>query len=252
MKDHVFQTFREVNDRMQFNKTLEALGNYINKNLKHPGDLVPLYKKLDTPSIDKPEDISTLDFADEKLQWQWKEDMRRYLDRMVVLENNLRLLYAVVWGQCSEAMKAKIEGMDDFEAHDTSCDCKWLLTNIRSTMYQFEGKKHLFVAMLEARTKVERCTQKPGQDLTTFFHEFKETIEAFEHYGGLLGIDLGLVNSLIDERHQGHPGEQPEYIKDKPEESFKSLLKYHQQVLDYRVGLEHLSRNRILAIMFLQ
>ena len=252
MNGHVFQTFGEANDRMQFNKTLEALGHYINKSLKHPGDLVRLYKRIERPTIPTPDDITNAEFADERRAWNWKEDMRRHKDRQIVLENNLRLLYAVIWGQCSEPMKAKLEGLPQFEERDIDCDCVWLLQSIRSTMYQFEGKKHLFVAMAEARTKLEKCCQRPGQDLTEYFHEFKQTVDAFEHYGGTLGMDLGLINSLISDEDDDYPGFPPVYDETNPEQSYAQLNAYNQNLSAYRARLEVLSRDKTLAIMFLQ
>lgn len=252
MQGHVFQTFGEANDRMQFNKTVEALGHYINRNLKNPGDLVTLYKRIDDPTIAPPDEISNDQFANEREAWNWKEDMRRFKDCEIILSNNMHLLYAVIWGQCLETMKAKLEGLPGFDTHDLQCDCVWLLKAIRSTMYQFEGKKHLFVAMIEARTKLKNCNQKQGQNLTEFFHEFKETVEAFEHYGGSLGKDQGLINALIDVTDDECPGDPPEYDPHDPEESFLNALEYHTDMTTYRQKLEGTSRNKTLAIMFLQ
>ena len=54
MNGHVFEMFNEGRDKWQFIHTVEALGQYINVHLKFAGDLAPLYKDLEAPSIEKP------------------------------------------------------------------------------------------------------------------------------------------------------------------------------------------------------
>ena len=51
MDGNTFQLFSESHDAHQFTKTLKALAVYINKNLKSAGDMTPLYKSLDEPTV---------------------------------------------------------------------------------------------------------------------------------------------------------------------------------------------------------
>jgi hypothetical protein len=46
MNGHVFQCFNECEDKKQFSKTVEALGEYIAKRLKYPGDMASPHKRL--------------------------------------------------------------------------------------------------------------------------------------------------------------------------------------------------------------
>jgi len=39
MKGHVFQCFNECDDKKQFSKKVEAVGEYITKKLKYLGDM---------------------------------------------------------------------------------------------------------------------------------------------------------------------------------------------------------------------
>jgi hypothetical protein len=42
MNGHVFERFHEGTKQGQFTKTVEALGEYIAKNIKNPGDMMCL------------------------------------------------------------------------------------------------------------------------------------------------------------------------------------------------------------------
>jgi hypothetical protein len=57
MNGHVFQCFNECEDKKHFSKTLEALGEYIAKKLKYPGDMPSLTKDFVRPKIPKPTEL---------------------------------------------------------------------------------------------------------------------------------------------------------------------------------------------------
>jgi hypothetical protein len=57
MNGHVFQCFNECEDKKQFSNTVEALGEYIAKKLKYPGDMASLTKDFVRPKIPKPTEL---------------------------------------------------------------------------------------------------------------------------------------------------------------------------------------------------
>lgn len=114
MNGNVFECYDEQTDRRQFAKTVEALEGYVKKNLKYAEDLVSLFatnSKL--PELEKPPKPGAE--ADEVDLEIWKEDIRDLSKRKRVLRGNLAAIQAVIWGQCSEAMKAKIKSLDGYE-----------------------------------------------------------------------------------------------------------------------------------------
>ena len=57
MNGHVFQCFNEWEDKKHFLKTEEALGEYIAKKLKYPGDMASLTQDFVRPKIPKPTEL---------------------------------------------------------------------------------------------------------------------------------------------------------------------------------------------------
>jgi len=57
MNGHVFQCFNKCEDKKQFLKTVEALGEYIAKKLKYPGNMAPLTKDFVRPQIPNPTEL---------------------------------------------------------------------------------------------------------------------------------------------------------------------------------------------------
>ncbi len=178
-------------------------------NTKNAGDLMPLYTDLQDPVIEKPEPLSVEDAEVLIEQLLWKETVKDFIARRRSLVDNLRAVYSVVWGQCSPTMKAKLMSMDDYESQSRNCACAWLLRQIKAVMYKFEGQRDIFLAMGEARSTLKRCKQQPHETNAIYFDQFKSLVDAFEHYGGTIGGDKGLLDSLMDDNDLDHPGPIP-------------------------------------------
>jgi hypothetical protein len=129
MNGHVFECYEECGDRTQFPKTLEALNEYASKNLKFPEDLRSIFDEvMSTPSIAVQADIP--DTATKREVFLWETSLKSYTRRSEELTSNLTNLYAVIWGQCSEAMRNKLRALADFPTKNKANDCIWLLGEI--------------------------------------------------------------------------------------------------------------------------
>jgi hypothetical protein len=114
MNGHVFQCFNESTDLNQFEKTVEMLGEYAAKNFKHASDLELLIHDLSMPTVEQPAELDekTATKADIKV---YDKELDIYVVRKTKLKDNVKALYAVAWGQCSDAMKAKIKTSDKYK-----------------------------------------------------------------------------------------------------------------------------------------
>ena len=163
MNGHLFQCFDECSAKNEFARTVQALGEYVVKNLKQPGDMVSLTKSLTLPTIEVPDDLAD-DEESKFLIKVWEQQVTNYTNRLDLLKSNLRVVYTVIWGQCTEAMQFKLKTVPKFTEMDTACNCVWLLMEIKSVMQQFEGQRALHLALDEAKTRttpLNRRTRLP-------------------------------------------------------------------------------------------
>ena len=130
MNGHVFPCFNKCEDKKKFSKTVEALGEYIAKKLKYPGDMASLTKDFVKPEIPKPTELGVSE-TNRLVIAIWEKKVSAYCTRTDYLDSNLKTAYAVIWGQCSEAMKAKLTSLDVFETKSHESDCIWILKEIK-------------------------------------------------------------------------------------------------------------------------
>jgi hypothetical protein len=209
MNGHVFQVHSENTDPQQFDKTMEALSEYAMKALKYPGDLVPFFKDLNIPAIppvpDLPDVVITLDpttglevhrtIISAFAKQTWENEVDDWFSRTKLIKQHLKTLYSVAWGQCSEAMKTKLQTHDDFPANDLLADCAWLLKEIKAITFHFEGQRYIFLSLDDAHCDLCAYYQGPNESLTAYHNTFKNKIDVLEHYGGNFGTDDGLIHA---------------------------------------------------------
>ena len=198
MNGHVFQCFNEGGDKNEFVKTVEALHEYIAKKITYPGDMWNLTMELTEPTVPEPDEITEKEMEDSPFKKAvWTKEVSSYVVRREQLKQNMRAVSAVIWGQCSEAMRAKLKAHEDYKEKYTKADCVWLLSTIRATMLRFEGHHYIFLALQDALTSI--CNHRQNDtDLPTYRAEFENLVEAYESYGGEYGRSTKL-QGMIEE-----------------------------------------------------
>jgi hypothetical protein len=147
---HVLQCFNECND-----KTWQ---------LKYPGDMDSLTKDLVLPTITKAEELDPEE-TNLLVKAIWNKKVTSYCTRTDYLESNLKTAYAVIWGQCSKAMKAKLTFLDNFKTKSHESDCIWILKEIKGITYGFEGQQYIFLSLTTPGPATMRTPKVPMTQL---------------------------------------------------------------------------------------
>lgn len=122
MQGNVFECYDEQRNRHQFAKTMEHLEIYSKKKFQHFQDLTPLFAvNMSAPVVPVP--AEPVNEPTEMARIIWKETVKGYCTRTTALTGNLAALYAVIWGQCSESMQAKLKAAHDYVDKAAANDC---------------------------------------------------------------------------------------------------------------------------------
>jgi hypothetical protein len=194
MNGHVFECYEEQGDRTQFPRTLEALGEYAAKNLKYPEDLKSMFRETMTaPLLVEPADLPT--GAGKREEVIWEASLKTFARRTEELRSNLTTIYAVIWGQCSEAMRTKIRSLSDFALENRLNNCIWLLGEIKGVTHQFDTKRNVFLSLLDARIAYYTCKQTQNQTNAAYLEVFTFHVQVLEYYKANVGESYLLVGS---------------------------------------------------------
>jgi len=199
LKDYVYDL---VGSRSadSYTKTTKEVAEYVGSHYSNGGDARLAVMHLKMPSLEKPKaPPKDADATDMKI---WEEEVKEFVKTKIKLKENVKQLYSLVWGQCSEAMRAKLESMDGHRKLSEEGDGIGLLKQIKSIVYNFQDQKYLPLALYEANRRLYACTQgkHTPQEYQT---QFLNTVDVIEHCGGRIGAEPGIVAAIAAEKEYG-------------------------------------------------
>ena len=242
MNRNVFQVFGESTDKQQFTKTLEALEVYINKTVDYPKDMSSLCKSFKITEVAEPKDLTEAEKKSETKKLIWKTKVQTYVRRTEIQEKNCQSIFSVIWGQCSVAMRNKLESLPQYEERSEENDCAWLLIEIKGITLNFEGTRYVFLSIDDAKTAYYGYVQPKHQPLSEYLKHFQSLIEVMEHYKASVGEDGAFLENagiLLE-------ADKPNLGKFSSQEDFNTALH------TYNVALALVARNRSIALAFLK
>ena len=84
--------------------------------------------------------------------------------------------------------------------------------------------KDPYLSMIKARSALNQLYQELQENTAVFHNRFVSMVDAFEHYGGTIGGEDGLIKSLEETNDPGHPRKDPQYSVFEADTSFKALV----------------------------
>jgi hypothetical protein len=152
-----------------------------------------------SPVILEPPDLP--DNALKREEVIWEASIKSYARRTDELRSNLNTLYAVIWGQCSKAMRTKGQALDEFYNQNLANNCTWLLGEIKWVTHQFNTKQNMFLSLLEARIAFYLCKQGQNQSNADYLEIFTSNIQVLEYYKASISESYLLIDDLDGRRH---------------------------------------------------
>ena len=134
-----------------FTKNLQKLAEYAGRNNKESRDIS--YAIENVSETDFSSDLQTLGTAggEEVNKMILAREVDSYVKRKATYRQNKESIYAIILGECTEVMRAKLKSLHSFstEASPKSDGIK-LLKLIRQISYEFESQRYPFLSVHNA------------------------------------------------------------------------------------------------------
>jgi hypothetical protein len=196
LKGHIFDC-SDVRQADLFAKTCKEIAEYVGRNYKYGGDARLIVENLARPILPEPEDPPEKASATKKRIWEKQVDA--YVLRQTHIEEHIKSLYSLVWGQCTDIMRQKLEAFKGFDDISSAGDGIRLLEAIKTLTYNYQSQKYLPHAIHE--TKRRFYTFGQGKSSTVYYHEqFLNIVEVLDTIKAPVGIDAGLFALVAEEK----------------------------------------------------
>ena len=161
-----------------YNEFKDLLMTYVGSDFKNGDDIACLIRELKDPEADlvvehtpdKPK--KGADGYDHFEMEEWKMGHKMFLDRKMVMHNNIKKLYALVWGQCTQALKSELMGLEKFEENKKKSDSLWLLENIKIVSAGVDSTANAVVTYHNQFMNVSFIRQSATESMDDYMNRF--------------------------------------------------------------------------------
>eukprot|EP00978_Attheya_sp_CCMP212_P010678 scaffold25993_cov57-Attheya_sp.AAC.2 len=178
-------------------KTTNEIAEYVGTNFTYGNDTKIAVKQLPIPvPADPPAGAGRGEIR------LWEKRLDAFVKRESYLEENLKTLYSLVWGQCTDAIRMQIEALDNYQTIESDADGLELLRiMIKDLVFNFQSPKYLPLALDESKARFYYCRQGKNSTPQVYLEQFQNMVDVIEHSGGTIGDEPGVVNMIMSKRN---------------------------------------------------
>ena len=167
------------------------------------------YESEDDVEEDMLESITTL----------FKENMKIFSQRQRTMRNNTNKLYELIWGQCSDALKAEVKGHRDYPGRKEERDTVWLLQELKKATSGLSRNANVYVSMFNLVRKFYSTKMKDNESLESYHLRFESIVKTIRLNKG----SFGKFQCLIEHETQSGTATDELEAEDIVEASFLSV-----------------------------
>jgi Zinc knuckle len=199
LKGHVY-VYGDSRQSDMYTQTTKEIAEYVGRTLSYGNDIANAITNLRLPTIVEPPEpvptppATTLSKAQDKI---FEKQIVEYCKRIAQLEENVKKVFAIVWGQCSEALREKLRALPNFTQMQSDGDGLGLLKEIQDIAFKRERGKDPWHAYFEATLQLFLFRQGDNMSLQHYFEKFQNLCDVVDHCGGGLGNVRELQQEML-------------------------------------------------------
>ena len=130
----------------------------------------------------------------------FSEQVKEYVKQTSRLQENIKHLWALVWGQCSNTIQTRLQALDTYEDMHAASDGLRLLVAIKDLMYNVQEQKYVPLSIHLAKRQFFLLSQ--GRNTVgEYYEQFKNQTDVLDHIGAGIGDDDAITKQVL--RSQG-------------------------------------------------
>lgn len=198
LKGYIFDCSGSGKQIDNFTKTMKEISSYVSTNYKEGHALQYLIENDVLPTLDKPVSIGAgADDIDLLIQ---KQEVNMYVKKRADRDDATAKLYALIWGQCTNAMQESIKTTETYKETNLKKDVVELIKTIKGITFNFKETNYLPKSLWNAQASYYRNHQREEVGNQAFLDRYNNSIEVIEGYGGNVGNHQALLET--DEIYQ--------------------------------------------------
>jgi hypothetical protein len=196
LKGHIYDC-SDVRQSDQYTRTTKEIAEYVGRTFTYGGDARLSVENLALPTFPTPNDPDPAATRTEVRIWEKTVD--EYVKKISKVKENMKTLYSLVWGQCTDIMRQKAEAHDLFVGVALDGDGLGLLKIIKGVAFKFQSQKYLPHALHEAMKRLYNCNQGKFATTQAYLEHFRNVVDVVLEIGGSIAGHDGVLSAVIAE-----------------------------------------------------
>jgi hypothetical protein len=180
----------------QYARTTKEIGNYVGRTYRQGADVKTAIEQIDVglPVIVQPADPPVnASMAQTRI---WEKQIDQYVKQLDQRDINIQTLYSLVWGQCTDAMQAKVEATSRFNTISANNDGIELLKTIKQVSYNFQSQKYLPHAVHEAKRRFFLLNQGRQSTVLEYLEQWMNHVDVIKLVNANIAPDEGIAAEI--------------------------------------------------------
>ena len=182
-----------------FIKSKKALANYVGQTYQHSGDIHRAIETLSLPIIPTPT-APVGDPIPPLVAAIFGEQVKEYVKPHSRLHENIKRLWALVWGQCSDTIRTRLQSLETYEDMRAASDGLQLLIAIKDLMFNMQEQKYVPLSIHLAKRQFFLLSQGRNT-IGEYYEQLKNQTDVLNHIGAGIGDDDAIMKQVL--RSQG-------------------------------------------------
>ena len=177
-----------VTKKINYDSFCEKLGIYVMNELRDGDAIVEATKNpaadiiSDFEMNNKPQAVdSTASDVDKEIH---KEEIKEYVKDRKLIKSNLKKVYSLMYGNCTESLQTMLRADSEFELKSKTLDHKWLFEKVKTIVSGLDTKVNLRVSLHDVMFNFILLKQQQHETNDAYLTRFKSMIETLKIAGG--------------------------------------------------------------------
>jgi hypothetical protein len=174
-------------------KTTREIAEHMGRT--YSADAMTAVENLVLPTFDHPNDPA--DGASETMKLRWNKKVASVVIKEDRFEEDLKKVCTLIWGQCAEYLRTKLEGKDSHAIMKRDYDTIELLKSIKDAAFKFSNEKYAPQSLHEGYKKFYTGQQDKNCSIQDHYERFKNQVQVVEHCGGSIEVHEVVVDKRL-------------------------------------------------------
>jgi hypothetical protein len=175
----------------------KEIAGYVRRTFRYGDDIRHSTESLEVPALSLPDDPPLI--ASRTMARIWEKEVDEYVKLKLYSQENLKTLYSLVLGQCTDVVLAKLEASKTYNVMPEEANLILFLREIKALVYNFQSQKYGPHALHEGKRQLYLLSQDKCSTCQIYLERFQNCVNVIERCGGSMGQEPGLLQKVLQE-----------------------------------------------------